>query len=200
MEALPSTVLGCLPLTLILLLVYWTTRCQTQDSSNRPNTKDHGAAVLPPVISATVPILGHLLSYVKDGPSYFNKLWYEVNRCWSIRVIDEYCSNSVALPVFAIRIATVKVSLTQPELARFLPKVKHLSLNPLVLDMMRQSLGLGQFSSALLQERDPVSRQFGPHASRVFRDEFIPNVRLRNYVESLDESMRVEMYVSRHTM
>ncbi|KAK8071372.1 hypothetical protein PG997_011575 [Apiospora hydei] len=52
--------------------------------------------------------------------------------------------------------------------------------------MFRKSLGFGKFSSALLQEEDEASRQLGHHASRMFREEFIPGQRLRHYAEKVD--------------
>lgn len=194
MMALLSPFLGYLPLTLLLLLILLATRSHTHLNRSIQKSKSSGLLSLPQSIPSTVPIIGHLLSYVKDGPTYFSRLWYAVS---IIRVqcnsLTQFNSSKTDLPVFRIDIATVKISLIQPKLTRFLPRLKNVSLNPLVLDMFRQSLGLGRFSSKLLEERDDTSRQFGPHASRMFRQEFIPNLRLGKYVEIVDNSIRQDM-------
>lgn len=80
----------------------------------------------------------------------------------------------------------VKLSLVKPELTRDLPKVRNLSLGPLVLQLFHRSLDLGEFSCSLLKEEDEMSRKFAPEISRLFREEFIPNRNLRKYVEELD--------------
>jgi hypothetical protein len=82
--------------------------------------------------------------------------------------------------------AKVKMSLVKPELTRDLPKVRHLSLGPLVLQIFRRSLELGEFSCSLLKEDDELSRKFAREVSRLFREEFIPNRNLRKYVEEID--------------
>jgi hypothetical protein len=106
---------------------------------------------------------------------------------------NRHSSLSTNLPIFTIKLATARVVLIQPGLTRYLPKVKHMRLNPLVLEMLGKSLGLGQFSSSLLKEEDDMSREFGPHASRMFREEFIPNLRLQSYVEQIDEYIRLDL-------
>lgn len=95
-------------------------------------------------------------------------------------------STRTSLPVFTIRMAKVNLSLVKPELTRDLPKVRHLSLGPLVLQLFRRSLDLGEFSCSLLKEEDELSRKFAPEISRLFREEFIPNRKLRKYVEEID--------------
>jgi hypothetical protein len=82
--------------------------------------------------------------------------------------------------------AKVKMSLVKPELTRDLPKVRHLSLGPLVLQVFRRSLDLGEFSCLLLKEDDELSRKFAWEISRLFREEFIPNRNLRKYVKEID--------------
>lgn len=105
-------------------------------------------------------------------------------------------SQSTTLPIFSVWIGTAKVTLVQPELAKHLPKLKHVGLNPLALDMFQKSLGFGKFSSTLLQEEDEASRQVGKHASRMFREEFIPGVRLRYYAETVDGYVQSDLQVS----
>jgi hypothetical protein len=95
-------------------------------------------------------------------------------------------STRTSLPVFTIRMAQVKLSIVKPQLSRHLPKVQHLSLSPLVEQLFRRPLGLGEFSCSLLREEDEMSRKFGPEVSRLFREEFIPNKNLRKYVEEID--------------
>lgn len=102
-------------------------------------------------------------------------------------------STRTSLPVFTIRMAKVKLSLVKPELTRHLPRVRHLSLSPLVLQLFRRSLDLGEFSCSLLKEEDELSRQFGPEISRIFREEFIPNKNLRKYVEEIDGYVQREV-------
>jgi hypothetical protein len=95
-------------------------------------------------------------------------------------------STRTSLPIFTIRMANVKLSVMKPELTRHLPKVRDLSLAPLVLQLFRKPLGLGEFSCSLLKEEDELSREFAPEISRLFREEFIPNRNLRKYVEKID--------------
>lgn len=111
----------------------------------------------------------------------------------SMHFTNRLISLSTNLPIFSIKLATARVVLIQPVLTRYLPKMKHVSLNPLVLDMLGKSLGLGQFSSLLLKEEDDMSRQFGPRASRMFREEFVPNPRLQSYAKQIDEHIRVDL-------
>jgi hypothetical protein len=86
--------------------------------------------------------------------------------------------------------ASVDVSLVNPALTRHLPKARHLSLNPLVLELLRRGLDLGESSCALLREEDSLSRAFGPAVSRLWRDEFIPNDKQRSYLLEIDGHMR----------
>ncbi|KAI0127225.1 cytochrome P450 [Xylariales sp. AK1849] len=174
--ATASRTVGYLPLTVTLLVVLIAVRSRLHVALKTPKAEGHVPCPAPQSISSNIPFIGHLISYVKNGPSYFNMLCL-----------------STDLPVFTINLATVKITLIQPKFTRYLPKVKHMSLNPLVLEMLRQSLGLGKFSSSLLKEEDHMSRQFGPHASRMFREEFIPNMRLRSYVKQIDKSIRLEI-------
>jgi hypothetical protein len=89
--------------------------------------------------------------------------------------------------------AKVKVSIVKPELTRDLPKIRHVSLNPLVLQLFHRSLDLGESSCLLLKEEDERSRKFAPEISRLFREEFIPNRKLRKYVEETDGYVQQEM-------
>jgi hypothetical protein len=102
-------------------------------------------------------------------------------------------STRTPLPVFTIRMPKVKLSLVKPELTRDLPKVRHLSLGPLVLQLFRRSLDLGEFSCSLLKEEDEPSRKFAPEISRLFREEFIPNRKLRKYIEEIDGYVQHEV-------
>ena len=90
----------------------------------------------------------------------------------------------------------MQLSLVKPEFHRSLPKTCHLSLGPLVLQLFRRPLDLGEFSCSLLREEDEMSRKFAPEISRLFREEFIPNRKLRKYVEELDGYVHHEVYVS----
>jgi hypothetical protein len=89
--------------------------------------------------------------------------------------------------------ASKTFSVVKPELTRDLPKVRHLSLAPLVLQLFKRSLGLGEFSCSLLREEDEMSKKFAPEISRLFREEFIPNKNLRKYVEEIDGYVQHEV-------
>ncbi|KAK8068361.1 hypothetical protein PG996_007473 [Apiospora saccharicola] len=104
-------------------------------------------------------------------------------------------SRSTKASVFTIRVATAKVTLIQPALARHLPKLKNVALNPLALDMFQRSLEFGKFSSALLQEADEASREVGHQASRMFREEFIPDHRQRHYAERIDGYIQADLEI-----
>ncbi|KAK8102383.1 cytochrome P450 [Apiospora sp. TS-2023a] len=130
----------------------------------------------PELVSSRIPVLGHLMHYLRDGPSYFTQL----------------CLSTKA-SVFTIQIATAKVTLIQPELTRHLPKLRNVALNPLALDMFQRSLGFGKFSSALLQETDEASREVGRQASRMFRQEFIPDHRQKHYTERIDGYIQADL-------
>ncbi|KAK8024552.1 hypothetical protein PG993_012618 [Apiospora rasikravindrae] len=167
---------GYLPLTLILLAVLVAIRRQT-----RPDSFQKDPAAFKPVpVLRHIPALGHLLYYARDGSSYYSRL------CLSTK-----------LPIFAVWTGTAKVTLIQPELAKYLPKLKNVGLNPLALDMFRKSLGFGKFSSALLQEEDEASRELGHSASRMFREEFIPGQRLRHYAEKVDGYIQSDLRIVR---
>ncbi|KAK8099631.1 uncharacterized protein PG998_012872 [Apiospora kogelbergensis] len=184
MSAILFDFIGFLPITLILLAVLsvlhgraWTV------TTNKVFIEDHVGSIKPESISSQLPVLGHLIHYLRDGPSYFSRL------C----ATDEHNSLLTRAPIFTIQIATAKVTLIQPELARYLPKLKNVGLNPLALDMFQRSLGFGEFSSALLQEADEASRRVGRHASRMFREEFIPGQRLRHYAERIDSYIQSDL-------
>ncbi|KAK6857386.1 hypothetical protein PG995_007573 [Apiospora arundinis] len=168
---------GYLPLTLILLGVLFVLHDQTQAAPIKDDSiNKHVFSTRPESVSSQIPVLGHLIHYVRDGPSYFTRL----------------CLSTKA-SIFTIQIATAKVTLIQPELARHLPKLKNVALNPLALDMFQRSLGFGKFSSTLLQEADEASREVGSQASRMFREEFIPGHRQRHYAGRIDGYIQAEL-------
>ncbi|KAK7917854.1 hypothetical protein PG985_011462 [Apiospora marii] len=166
---------GYLPFTLILLAVLCLIRAKAANPQ-KGSAIGHDYLITPVSVSQQIPVLGHLLHYVKEGSSYFTQL-----------------CQSTKLPIFTIWIGTAKVTLIQPELAKYLPKLKNVGLNPLALDMFQKSLGFGKLSSTLLREADEASRQVGKHASRMFREEFIPGVRLRYYAETVDGYIQADL-------
>ncbi|KAG0646554.1 NADPH-cytochrome P450 reductase [Hyphodiscus hymeniophilus] len=174
-------VIGPMPVILgiLLFLVAAVKHSSLFSQSSKPGrfTPVAEARQLPHSIPSKIPYVGHMMGYVRDGHSYFSSL----------------CGKT-SQPVFTICMAKVKLSLVKPELARDLPKVRHLSLGPLVLQLFRRSLNLGEFSCSLLKEEDEMSRKFAPEISRLFREEFIPNRNLRKYVEEID------VYVHREIM
>lgn len=82
--------------------------------------------------------------------------------------------------------AKVEACVIQTELSKALPKVRHLSLGPLVLQMFKRSLALGGASCSLLREDNEATLKFASDISRLFREEFIPNRKLRKYNEEID--------------
>lgn len=187
-----------LVLLVVLVAVYSSQRRPGSKAAETQGKSSLGLLPVPRSVSSTIPIVGHLLGYVRDGHSYFSSLWYDhwflhVKNVWSANT--RVTSLSTSLPVFTIHMPKVKLSLIQPVLTRDLPKVKHLSLAPLVLELFRRSLDLGQFSAWLLREEDVKTRRFSPEISRLFREEFIPNRNLRKYVEELDEYIQCEVYI-----
>ncbi|KAM0273214.1 hypothetical protein ACHAQH_008405 [Verticillium albo-atrum] len=89
--------------------------------------------------------------------------------------------------------AGVQLIIVQPELRRYLPKTKHLQLNHLVATMFRRSLSFGDHSCSLLKEEFDLSHGFGANISRIFRDEFIPNRNLHQYINRLDTSFKASI-------
>ncbi|KAN0121728.1 cytochrome P450 [Hyaloscypha variabilis] len=174
--------IGPLPVVVgILLLLVTLYRHRLPPSKNAAVEKVAADTVtktlqLPQWISPRIAYIGHVLGYVQDGHGYFAAL----------------CS-ATSLPIFTIRMAAVKLSVVKPELTRDLPKVRNLSLAPLVLQLFKRSLGLGEFSCSLLREEDEMSKKFAPEISRLFREEFIPNKNLRKYVEEIDGYVQHEV-------
>ncbi|KAK8037721.1 hypothetical protein PG991_001067 [Apiospora marii] len=117
---------GYLPFTLILLAVLCLIRAKAANPQ-KGSAIGHDYLITPVSVSQQIPVLGHLLHYVKEGSSYFTQL-----------------CQSTKLPIFTIWIGTAKVTLIQPELAKYLPKLKNVGLNPLALDMFQKSLGFGK--------------------------------------------------------
>ena len=85
------------------------------------------------------------------------------------------------------------MSLVKPELAKDLSKLQHVSLGPLVLQVFRRSLNMGQSSCELLQEESELTRGFAPKFSRMLRQEFIPDRSLRKYIEAIDSEICREL-------
>ncbi|KAK3942502.1 cytochrome P450 [Diplogelasinospora grovesii] len=164
---LPQLVDGHLPVAVIALLL-GVLACSWLLRKSEPAASE-GTLLIPKSVYSRLPLVGHLVGYARNGHSYFSSL----------------CA-STPLPIFTIRMAKVKLSVVKPALTRDLPQTKHLSLAPLVLELFKRSLDLGEFSSYLLREDDEQSKRFAPEISRLFRDEFIPNRNLRKYVEELD--------------
>jgi hypothetical protein len=95
--------------------------------------------------------------------------------------------------------ANMKISLIKPDLTRSLPKVKHLTLGALVVEIFKRSLDLDESSCSLLKEEDELSREFSPQLSRLFREEFIPVSNIRKHIEHLDGFMQYELSLIRDT-
>jgi hypothetical protein len=89
--------------------------------------------------------------------------------------------------------ANMKISLIKPDLTKSLPKVRHLTLGPLVVEIFKRSLDLDESSCLLLKEEDELSRQFSPQLSRLFREEFVPVTNIRKHVEQLDGFIQYEL-------
>ncbi|KAH8668993.1 cytochrome P450 [Xylariales sp. PMI_506] len=163
---------------LSFLLIRKVSHNQSRGSSKAPRADkiEDGHYTVPPSIASTLPVLGHLVSYIEHGPRYFDKL-----------------ALATTHSVFSINLFSTRITLIQPELTKFLTRLKNNSLSPLVADMMGPCLDLSRHTLTLLQERDSQSRLFGPALSRLFRQEFIPNARRRIYASSVDRSMRLEL-------
>jgi hypothetical protein len=78
-------------------------------------------------------------------------------------------------------------------MSRDLPKLRNLGLGPLVLQVFRRSLDMLESSCTILEEEDHLTRQFAPRFSRVLREEFIPNISLRKYIEHIDADIKREV-------
>jgi hypothetical protein len=70
-----SATVGYLPLTVVLVFVFVVVRAQLHVAPKSPTAEGCAPWSVPPSVSSTVPVLGHLIYYVRAGPSYFNKLW-----------------------------------------------------------------------------------------------------------------------------
>lgn len=77
MLATVSATVGYLPLTAVFLVVLIAahSRLRPQGSLKTTGSEDSGSCSIPPSVSSTIPVVGHLVSYVRNGPSYFSKLW-----------------------------------------------------------------------------------------------------------------------------
>jgi hypothetical protein len=95
--------------------------------------------------------------------------------------------------------ANMKISLIRPELTKYLPKVKHLTLGALVVEIFKRSLDLDASSCSLLKEEDELSRQFAPQLSRLFREEFVPVHNIRKHIEQLDGFIQHEISLLKDT-
>lgn len=93
----------------------------------------------------------------------------------------------------------MKITLIKPELTKYLPKVKHLTLGALVVDIFKRSLDLDESSCSLLKEEDGLSRRFAPQLSRLFREEFVPVHNIRKHVEQLDGFIQHEISLLKGT-
>lgn len=47
----------------------------TLEPESKQDSADFTSAMFPPSIALTIPTFGNILSYVKDEPAYFSKLW-----------------------------------------------------------------------------------------------------------------------------
>ena len=169
-EADPAAISYALLLFLIQFLVYRAQ--QSKSKSNNHSKESHlepDGVTLPPTIPSKLPLIGHVINYVRDGQEYFSSL-----------------CRSTPSPVFTINMANIKVSIVQPELRQHLPKIRNLKFYPLVPTIFRRALDFGEHSCAVLNEDFKESHGFGPQIARIFREEFIPNRNLRRYIEQLD--------------
>ncbi|TPX16977.1 uncharacterized protein E0L32_003539 [Thyridium curvatum] len=167
----PAAVAGAL-LLLSLQLLQFCAQCQYAQHliDNEPRKIRVDVVVLPRLLPTTVPLIGHAVNYMREGHDYFSNL-----------------CRSTKLPIFTIRIAPISLTIVQPSLRQYLPKVRHLRLNSLVAAIFRRALAFGDHSCALLREELQQSHGFGSQVSRIFREEFIPNRNLRRYVLRLDD-------------
>jgi len=154
---------------------------------SKPGQKRPGDCVfrslrIPESLSSTIPFVGHVIKYARNGHHYFSTLCF-----------------STTLPIFTIRMANMKISLIKPDLTKSLPKVRHLTLGALVVEIFKRSLDLDESSCSLLKEEDELSRQFSPQLSRLFREEFIPVHNIRKHVEQLDGFIQQELAVIKDT-
>ena len=150
-------------------------------TASKPGQKRPGDCVfrnlrIPESLSSTIPFVGHVIKYARNGHHYFSTLCL-----------------STTLPIFTIRMANMKISLIKPGLTKCLPKVRHLTLGALVVEIFKRSLDLDESSCTLLKEEDELSRKFAPQLSRLFREEFIPVSNIRKHVEQLDGFIQQEL-------
>lgn len=177
-------VIGCALLLFTIQFAVYRARYKQSfyDDFSKTSPKPGGLAI-PPTLSTPIPLIGHVINYVRDGQEYFSNL-----------------CRSTPSPVFTIRMATFKMAIVRPELRQHLPKIRNLKFYPLVPTIFRRALGFGDHSCAILNEEVQGSHGFGPQIARIFRDEFIPNRNLRRYIEQLDGHIRVKFseLVPRH--
>ena len=76
MSAILFDFIGFLPITLILLAVLSVLHGRARTvTTNKVFIEDHARSIKPESISSQLPVLGHLIHYLRDGPSYFSRLW-----------------------------------------------------------------------------------------------------------------------------
>ncbi|KAH7305558.1 cytochrome P450 [Stachybotrys elegans] len=132
--------------------------------------EERSGCIVAQTILPWIPYFGHVLGYIKHGDDYFSDL-----------------CDKTSLPTFNIGMASVNISLITPKMFKHLPKVHHLGLAPLVLEMFRRSLGLGKNSCDLLSEKDDHAKFFCKEVSRLFREELGPAQQVRKHALKIDE-------------
>ncbi|KAM0330124.1 hypothetical protein ACHAQA_004297 [Verticillium albo-atrum] len=174
----PTTVGFAFLFVLVQFIHHYQKSFQRQDSDGLKGIPDATESNSPPSLSSTIPYVGHIAGYMRQGNDYFSNICLRSSAKW---------------PIFTINMAGIQLAMVQPELRRYLPKTKHLQLNYLVATMFRRSLNFGDHSCSLLKEEFDKSHGFGARISRIFRDEFIPNRNLRQYIDKLDIHIETSM-------
>jgi hypothetical protein len=98
-------------LLVCLLVVFGALLLARSRSPAKPGQKRPGDCVfrnlrIPESLSSTIPVVGHVIKYSRNGHHYFSTLCF-----------------STSLPIFTIRMANMKISLIKPDLTKSLPKV-----------------------------------------------------------------------------
>lgn len=171
-----SAPLLVIPLVISGVILLTLARSSPSPDQTRPGDCLSRRLDTPQSLSSAIPFVGHVLKYTRNGHHYFSTLCI-----------------STSLPIFTIRMANMKISLIKPDLTKSLPRVRHLTLGALVVEIFKRSLDLDESSCALLKEEDESSRQFSPQLSRLFREEFIPVSNIRRHVAQLDGFIRHEL-------
>ncbi|CRK10497.1 hypothetical protein BN1723_007143, partial [Verticillium longisporum] len=167
----PTAVIFALIFLFVQLASYLHQAFQKDDGGSLKGFSHASAAISPPNLRSQIPYIGHIIGYMRQGNDYFSNLCLRSSSKW---------------PIFTTNMAGIQLVMVQPELRRHLPKTKHLQLNHLVATMFRRSLSFGDHSCSLLKEEFDLSHGFGANISRIFREELIPNLNLRKYIERLD--------------